>query len=64
MAVYTISPFAGPVFGPLISGFINQHLHWRWTYYVQLVWCFAELVAIILVRFMHLRSRYSWRNRY
>ncbi|KAL5525421.1 hypothetical protein ACEPAF_9291 [Sanghuangporus sanghuang] len=48
MAIYTVCPFAGPVFGPLISGFVNQHLHWRWTYYVQVVWCFAELVAIIL----------------
>ena len=24
MAVYTISPFIGPVAGPLIGGFINQ----------------------------------------
>ena len=27
MAVYTISPFVGPVLGPLLSGFINQVSH-------------------------------------
>ncbi|KAJ7092077.1 MFS general substrate transporter [Mycena belliarum] len=48
MAVYTISPFLGPVFGPLISGFINQNLYWRWTYRILLIWTFAELLAIFL----------------
>lgn len=50
MAVYTISPFLGPVLGPLISGFINQNTNWRWTYYTQIIWTFVELVALVLVR--------------
>ncbi|KAF9531277.1 major facilitator superfamily domain-containing protein [Crepidotus variabilis] len=49
MAVYTMSPFIGPVLGPLISGFINQNASWRWTYYVLLIWSFCELVALIVL---------------
>ncbi|KAJ7282653.1 major facilitator superfamily domain-containing protein [Mycena rebaudengoi] len=48
MAFYTITPFLGPVFGPLISGFMNQNLDWRWTYRMLLMWTFVELVAIFL----------------
>ncbi|KAG1721546.1 major facilitator superfamily domain-containing protein, partial [Suillus paluster] len=50
MAVYTISPFIGPVAGPLIAGFINQHLYWEWTYHVQLCWIFAEFLMLAIVR--------------
>ncbi|KAG1790796.1 major facilitator superfamily domain-containing protein [Suillus plorans] len=46
MAVYTISPLIGPVAGPLIAGFINQHLYWEWTYRVQLCWIFVELLML------------------
>ncbi|EJD05266.1 MFS transporter [Fomitiporia mediterranea MF3/22] len=48
MAIYTISPFAGPVIGPLLSGFINQNTNWRWTYYMQIIWAFTELVALVI----------------
>ncbi|KAG1840646.1 major facilitator superfamily domain-containing protein [Suillus subluteus] len=48
MAVYTISPFIGPVAGPVISGFINQHLYWEWTYRVQLCWIFVEFLMLLL----------------
>ncbi|KAH7097694.1 MFS general substrate transporter [Auriculariales sp. MPI-PUGE-AT-0066] len=49
MAVYTSSPFLGPVLGPLISGFVNQNLDWRWTYYVMLIWAAVELVGLFLL---------------
>lgn len=48
MAVFTISPFIGPVLGPLISGFINQNTNWRWTYRVMLIWIFVEMLCLIL----------------
>ncbi|KAF8890945.1 major facilitator superfamily domain-containing protein [Infundibulicybe gibba] len=48
MAFYTISPFIGPVLGPLISGFINQNLYWRWTYRVQLIWIFGQIIALLI----------------
>ncbi|OAX40792.1 MFS general substrate transporter [Rhizopogon vinicolor AM-OR11-026] len=48
MAVYTMSPFIGPVVGPMISGFINQNLYWEWTYRVQLCWIFAEFLMLVM----------------
>lgn len=48
MAVYTISPFIGPVAGPLIAGFINQNLYWEWTFRVQLCWIFAEFLILVI----------------
>ncbi|KAI0939121.1 hypothetical protein AcV5_000624 [Taiwanofungus camphoratus] len=49
MAVYTMSPFLGPVVGPLIGGFINQNTNWRWTYRVLLIWQFCELLLLLLL---------------
>ncbi|KAF9219406.1 MFS general substrate transporter [Gyrodon lividus] len=49
MAVYTMSPFIGPVVGPLIAGFINQNVYWRWTYWVLLCWIFVEMVTLFLL---------------
>ncbi|KFY01606.1 hypothetical protein O988_02651, partial [Pseudogymnoascus sp. VKM F-3808] len=48
MMVFTASPFIGPVLGPLVGGFINQYTHWRWTYYVLIIWNFVLWVLIIL----------------
>ncbi|KAE9398023.1 MFS general substrate transporter [Gymnopus androsaceus JB14] len=47
MAVYTISPFIGPVVGPLIR-FINQNTNWRWTYYTLIIWTFVQIIALFL----------------
>ncbi|KAH9967017.1 MFS general substrate transporter [Russula compacta] len=49
MAVYTFCPFMGPELGPILSGFINQHLHWRWTFYVLIIWSFFQTVALIIM---------------
>ncbi|KAI0319040.1 MFS transporter [Amylostereum chailletii] len=48
MAVYTISPFLGPEVGMVYSGFVNQHLSWRWTYYIVIMWSFVQLVALFV----------------
>ncbi|KAF9256456.1 MFS general substrate transporter [Marasmius fiardii PR-910] len=48
MAFYTVSPFIGPAVGPLFSGFINQHIHWRWTFHVITIWAFVQTVALFL----------------
>lgn len=37
MAAFSVNPFLGPVFGPIISGFINQHLYWRWTWWIFII---------------------------
>jgi hypothetical protein len=28
---------------------MNQHLNWRWTFHVQIIWSFIQAVVIILV---------------
>jgi len=46
MMIFSAAPFLGPVLGPLIAGFINQHAWWRWTYYVLLMWTGVLTVLI------------------
>ncbi|KAK4057609.1 hypothetical protein OIO90_001255 [Microbotryomycetes sp. JL221] len=46
MAVYTSSTLVGPALGPLLSGFINQHLNWRWTWYILTMWAAVEAVLL------------------
>ncbi|KZT12708.1 MFS transporter [Laetiporus sulphureus 93-53] len=46
MGVYTMSPFLGPVIGPLVSGFICQNTDWRWAYRVLLIWQFVTLALL------------------
>lgn len=48
MSLYSISPFIGPSFGPVIGGFINYNTDWRWTYYVVIIWAAVELVLLYL----------------
>ena len=48
MAVYTASPFLGPVVGPILSGVINQHLPWRATWYTIIIWSAVELAALVI----------------
>ncbi|KAJ7595726.1 major facilitator superfamily domain-containing protein [Mycena floridula] len=49
MAFYTVTPFLGPILGPLISGFINQNTSWRWTYRMLLVWTFVEFLVLFMI---------------
>ncbi|KAK7046011.1 hypothetical protein VNI00_007006 [Paramarasmius palmivorus] len=46
MAMYTLSPFIGPIIGPLYSGFVNQNTTWRWTFRVLLIWTFLQTIAL------------------
>ncbi|CEJ91119.1 hypothetical protein VHEMI06854 [[Torrubiella] hemipterigena] len=47
MAMYTAAPFFGPTMGPLVGGFINYNINWRWTYYVLIITSFVLYIAII-----------------
>ncbi|ESK91477.1 hypothetical protein Moror_2609 [Moniliophthora roreri MCA 2997] len=49
MSLYTLSPFIGPVIGPLYSGFANQNASWRWTFRVLLIWTFVQTVALYIL---------------
>ena len=49
MMIFTASPFLGPGLGPVVGGFINQNLDWRWSFYVLLIWAGLMLAAIVLL---------------
>lgn len=58
MALVSSAPFIGPCFGPLIGGFINFNVHWRWTYYFVIIWSVVLLASIaILTPETHHKSR-------
>ncbi|KAG6178292.1 hypothetical protein E4U36_006538 [Claviceps purpurea] len=48
MALFSASPFVGPSLGPIMGGFINYHVDWRWTYYVLLMWSGVVWVAVVM----------------
>ncbi|KAK6458220.1 multidrug resistance protein 10 [Scheffersomyces xylosifermentans] len=48
LVLYSISPFVGPGIGPLLAGFINSHLQFRWTFYVLIMWSGALLILVVL----------------
>ncbi|KAL5343644.1 major facilitator superfamily domain-containing protein [Aspergillus crustosus] len=48
MMVYTATPFAGPVLGPMIGGFMNYNTSWRWTFYVIIIWSASLWVLCII----------------
>ena len=47
MMIYTASPFIGPALGPIMGGFINHFLDWRWSFYILLIWSGLMLTAIV-----------------
>ncbi|KAF5012925.1 hypothetical protein FDECE_1036 [Fusarium decemcellulare] len=49
MIFVSLAPFIGPSLGPLLGGIINSYLHWKWTYYIILVWATVILVAVSFI---------------
>lgn len=49
MALVSASTFVGPSTGPLLGGFINSHLNWRWTYYIMIIWAHVLLVLMVFL---------------
>ncbi|KAK9334135.1 major facilitator superfamily domain-containing protein [Lipomyces starkeyi] len=37
MSFFTLAPFMGPVFGPIIGGFLTEYVSWRWTFWLVLI---------------------------
>ena len=48
MALFSGFALFGTGLGPLVSGFIAQHLDWRWIFWVQVITCGVVIVAIVL----------------
>ncbi|KAJ0414189.1 major facilitator superfamily domain-containing protein [Aspergillus carlsbadensis] len=47
---WSIGPTNGPVYGPIIGGFVFQHLGWRWTNWIVLIIGGLVLVLIASVK--------------
>ena len=48
MVLFTGAALFGTGLGPLVSGFIAQHLSWRWVFYVQTIDCGLLILAVAL----------------
>lgn len=48
LTLFTAAPFLAPSMGPLVGGFINSNVNWRWTHYVLIIWAFCMFLAIYL----------------
>lgn len=48
MALFSGAALFGTGLGPLCSGFIAQHLSWRWVFYVQVITCGILILAVTI----------------
>ena len=37
-SIWSIGPMNGPVFGPIIGGFVTQYTNWRWANWLIMIW--------------------------
>ncbi|KAK3317997.1 major facilitator superfamily domain-containing protein [Apodospora peruviana] len=50
VAYIVFSSVAGSILGPIIGGFCQEYLHWRWTIWIQLIFgAFVQLLHLVLV---------------
>ena len=55
MALFSGAALFGTGLGPLCSGFIAQHVSWRWVFYVQVMSC-GFLILLVMVFFRETRG--------
>ena len=48
MALFSGASFFGTGLGPLCSGFVAQHLDWRWVFYIQVITGCLVIGAVVL----------------
>lgn len=49
MTLFTAGALFGTGIGPLVSGFVAQHISWRWIFYILSIIIFVLAVALLLV---------------
>lgn len=55
MALFSGAALLGTGLGPLCSGFIAQHISWRWVFYIQVISC-GFLILLVVVFFKETRG--------
>jgi multidrug resistance protein len=49
-SIWSIGPMNGPVFGPVIGGFVTEYKGWRWANWVVMIAGGAALVMMVLIK--------------
>ncbi|GAB7355630.1 hypothetical protein MBLNU459_g6351t1 [Dothideomycetes sp. NU459] len=49
-SIWSIGPMNGPVFGPVIGGFVFQYLGWRWTNWIVMILSGVAFVGVSLIQ--------------
>ena len=49
-SIWSIGPMNGPVFGPVIGGFVTEYKGWRWACWVVMIAAGAALVMMIALK--------------
>jgi multidrug resistance protein len=47
---WSIGPTNGPVYGPIVGGFVFEHLGWRWTNWIVLIVGGAVLALLVCIK--------------
>ena len=50
MSVWTMGVMIGPIFGPILGGWLTENYNWRWVFYINVP--FGVLAAIGLLTFL------------
>ncbi|PRD42929.1 EmrB/QacA family drug resistance transporter [Phyllobacterium phragmitis] len=63
MALFGVSVMVGPVLGPVLGGWLTDHISWRWVFYINIpigLLAFAGIIAFVRETSIDLRARLDW----
>lgn len=46
LSIFTTGIMVGPIFGPILGGFLTEHLNWRWVFYINVPIGIASLLLL------------------
>ncbi|KAI9777283.1 MAG: hypothetical protein M1835_005274 [Candelina submexicana] len=49
-SIWSVGPFNGPIFGPLIGGFATEYLGWRWTNWLVFIFGGVAWIMVCLIK--------------
>ncbi|KIW01612.1 uncharacterized protein PV09_07083 [Verruconis gallopava] len=55
MTLFSAGALVGTGMGPFVTGFVAQHLHWRWMFWIQVIMD-AVLMVVVIVCFKETRG--------